>query len=1088
MLFALSDLETQLSESIEDGLVLFYRQDCTSQPNIQRGGELITQLIPQPAGATLRVYVRIIQGSEGVKVLGECTCSERKNCKHVALTLLQVLHQWDALPEMDRGEVGHVTGATSGNRACSNGVHRPSEQALLYIMQNADEGMLLETRMGRQSAQGGYTLSRHFKPSPRMLHSPPRFLQSDDLNILEYLLSLSYDGAETGFVLKGPGWSRMLEAVLATGRCYYEQVESTSLPLRLGESRTIAWRWRVDDHGRQHAQWFTVPAADTYLAQSPPWYLDSQTGECGPLNSDLPHDLLQRLYAMPPISPDDVEMLDIELHNDYPGLPIPPLQQFETVDVERVQPTPCLRLSTQIIKASKGVKERVDLVSLSFDYAGVVINRRMPACRFKEGRLIRVERDLTIEGAALATLCEVGLTEQEELSALTGEDCFLPEFELGDDEANVWLVFQAGALPRLKAEGWHIEFDQFRYHFTWAEGWICNPVKLDRQDWFSLSLGVSVEGQRIELLPILLQYLHALPDGLPMAEIGDEPLVIPYKDERSEDRLLALTARQIKPLLQILFEMYGNKALSNDNPAHLSRIQLARLTALRPDNDGLHLEWVADDDVQSLMHCLSGVDRISAVQPPSGLKAELRPYQQRGLDWLQFLREYRLAGILADDMGLGKTLQAIAHLLLEKQSGRAERPSLVVVPTSLMFNWHHEVQRFAPQLKLLLLYGPQRRSNFRHLSEYDLIITTYTLLMRDREVLSRQGFHVLILDEAQAIKNTKTQVRRAVKHIDARHRLCLTGTPLENNLGELWSLFDFILPGLLGDARQFSRCFRIPIEKQGDTLAAQRLSQRIRPFLLRRTKERVARDLPKKTEIIHSVMLEGEQREIYETVRVAMHRRVREEIARHGLERSRIIVLDALLKLRQVCCDPRLVKLDEAQKVNQSAKLSALMAMLHEMVEEGRRILLFSQFTGMLALIEEAVKKARIDYVKLTGRTKDREAPVNRFQQGTVPLFLISLKAGGVGLNLTAADSIIHYDPWWNPAVERQATDRAHRIGQQQAVFVYKLICEGTVEEKILAMQNRKQSLVDSLFQAGGSQEPQWSEQDLEMLFESLQE
>jgi SNF2 family DNA or RNA helicase len=311
---------------------------------------------------------------------------------------------------------------------------------------------------------------------------------------------------------------------------------------------------------------------------------------------------------------------------------------------------------------------------------------------------------------------------------------------------------------------------------------------------------------------------------------------------------------------------------------------------------------------------------------------------------------------------------------------------------------------------------------------------------------------------------------------------------LENNLGELWSLFDFILPGLLGDAKQFSRYFRTPIEKQGDKLVAQRLSRRIRPFLLRRTKEQVAQDLPKKTEIIHSVMLEGKQREIYETVRVAMHRRVREEIARQGLEQSRIIVLDALLKLRQVCCDPRLVKLDEAQKVNQSAKLSALMAMLHEMVEEGRRILLFSQFTGMLALIEEEIKKARIDYVKLTGRTKDREAPVNRFQQGTVPLFLISLKAGGVGLNLTAADTIIHYDPWWNPAVERQATDRAHRIGQEQAVFVYKLICEGTVEEKILAMQNRKQSLVESLFQAGGSQQPQWSEQDLEALFESLQE
>jgi superfamily II DNA or RNA helicase len=1087
MLFTLSDLEAQLSESIGDGLELFFKQGRLTQPNIQRGGALVTQLIPQPAGAPLRVYVRIIQGSEGVKILGECTCSERNNCKHVALTLLQVLHQWDALPELDSGDLGYVADEVSGNNAISNSVHRPSEQALIYIIHNSDEGMRVETRMGRQLAQGGYALNRYFKPSPRILHSPPRFLQSEDLKILKFLLSLVYDEVQTGFVLKGLRWSQILEAMLATGRCYYEKVEC-STPLRLGESRAIEWQWRVDNHGRQHAQLLTTPAADTYLPQSPPWYLDSRKGESGPLDTDLPHDLLRRLYSMAPISPDDVETISIELRNDYPDIPIPPLQQFETVDVKRVKPTPCLCLSSLEFEAPKGGKKRVNLASLSFDYAGIVISRRLPAYRFKEGCLIRVKRDLTMERVALASLCEAGLAEEEDLSALSGEDCFLPVYELGTDEANFWLGFQADALPRLKATGWRIEFDRFRYHFTWAEGWICNPVKLDRQDWFSLSLGVTAEGQRIELLPILLQYLRALPDGLSMTEIGDEPLIIPYKDQQSEERLLALTAQQIKPLLHILLEMYGNKALSNDKSVHLSRIQLARLSALRPESDGFYLEWVADADVQSLMHCLGNVDRISAVQPPSGLNAQLRPYQQRGLDWLQFLREYRLAGILADDMGLGKTLQAIAHLLLEKESGRADQPSLVVVPTSLMFNWHHEIQRFAPQLKMLLLHGPGRKSKFRYLDEYDLIITTYTLLMRDREVLVRQSYHVLILDEAQAIKNTKTQVRRVAKAIDVRHRLCLTGTPLENNLGELWSLFDFVLPGLLGDAKQFSRFFRTPIEKQGDSLVAQRLSRRIQPFLLRRTKERVARDLPKKSEIIHSVMLEGKQREIYETVRVAMHRRVREEIARQGLERSRIIVLDALLKLRQVCCDPRLVKLDEAQKINQSAKLSALMAMIHEMVEEGRRILLFSQFTGMLALIEEEIKKVRIDYVKLTGRTKDREGPVNRFQQGTAPLFLISLKAGGVGLNLTAADTIIHYDPWWNPAVERQATDRAHRIGQQQAVFVYKLICEGTVEEKILAMQNRKQSLVDSLFQAGGNQEPQWSEQDLETLFESLQE
>ncbi|HED19792.1 MAG TPA: DEAD/DEAH box helicase, partial [Gammaproteobacteria bacterium] len=442
--------------------------------------------------------------------------------------------------------------------------------------------------------------------------------------------------------------------------------------------------------------------------------------------------------------------------------------------------------------------------------------------------------------------------------------------------------------------------------------------------------------------------------------------------------------------------------------------------------------------------------------------------------------------ILADDMGLGKTVQALAHVLLEKEQGRADRPSLVVAPTSLMFNWRHEAERFTPSLKVLVLHGPQRHKRFADIANHDLILTTYPLLSRDKEPLLAHAYHLLILDEAQVIKNPRAQASRVVRDIDARHRLCLTGTPLENHLGELWSLFDFLLPGLLGDSKQFRRHFRTPIEKHADEITAQRLSRRIRPFLLRRTKQQVATELPPKTEIIQTVVLEGKQRELYETVRLAMHRRVREEIERQGMGRSHIVVLDALLKLRQVCCDPRLVKMASAQKVKQSAKLAMLMALLPEMVEEGRRILIFSQFTTMLGLIENELKNADINYVKLTGQTRDRAKPVQQFQAGKAPVFLISLKAGGVGLNLTRADTVIHYDPWWNPAVERQATDRAHRIGQQQAVFVYKLLCEGTLEEKIHAMQQRKQVLADSLYQSDGGNAPQWDEQSLDALFGPL--
>jgi SNF2 family DNA or RNA helicase len=574
-----------------------------------------------------------------------------------------------------------------------------------------------------------------------------------------------------------------------------------------------------------------------------------------------------------------------------------------------------------------------------------------------------------------------------------------------------------------------------------------------------------------------------------MERIVDRDLLLALEDRDGNPCLLRLSGSRALHILELMREIIESTPPPQNRSIPINRAQLARLASLEADPDGhpAPFSW-NDEESRQLADRLRNLERIPPCTPSASLQANLRPYQQQGLAWLQFLREFHLAGILADDMGLGKTLQILAHLLLEKESARCDRPSLVIVPTSLTFNWLHEAKRFTPGLKVLLLHGAQRKARFRQLDRYDLIITTYPLLTRDSEMLKAQDYHLLILDEAQTIKNPKAKASRMVRQLEARHRLCLTGTPLENHLGELWSLFDFLMPGLLGDDKQFRRDFRLPIESRQDAAAAARLSQRLRPFLLRRTKQQVARELPEKSEIVQSVVLEGAQRELYETVRLSMHRRVREEIERLGLARSQIVVLDALMKLRQVCCDPRLLKTDSAEPPPASAKLSHLLALLEEMVEEGRRILLFSQFTSMLSLIEAELRHAGIGYVKLTGQTRDRETPVRRFQQGEVPLFLISLKAGGVGLNLTAADTVIHYDPWWNPAVERQATDRSHRIGQRQKVFVYKLICEGTLEEKILAMQQRKQRLADSLYQKDGGSEPQWSEEDIDALFGPLSE
>jgi SNF2 family DNA or RNA helicase len=412
----------------------------------------------------------------------------------------------------------------------------------------------------------------------------------------------------------------------------------------------------------------------------------------------------------------------------------------------------------------------------------------------------------------------------------------------------------------------------------------------------------------------------------------------------------------------------------------------------------------------------------------------------------------------------------------------------VVAPTSLMPNWRAEAASFAPDLKVLVQHGANRKESFDAIASHDLVLTTYALLARDTDILAARDWHMVIADEAQFVKNPATAASKALRLLKSRHRLALTGTPLENHLGELWALFDFVSPGFLGNAKAFTKSWRTPIEKRGDRERQKLLARRVRPFLLRRTKAEVAGDLPPKTEIVEQVAFGDQQRALYDGIRLAMHKKLRDAIAAKGLRRSRIELLDALLKLRQACCDPRLVK--TANRVTGkpahgragSAKLERLMEMLPALIDEGRRILLFSQFTSMLDLIQAELATAQIPFVLLTGDTTDRATPVRRFQAGEVPLFLISLRAGGTGLNLTAADTVIHYDPWWNPAVEAQATDRAHRIGQDKPVFVHKLMALDTIEVKMDELKARKQSLADGLFDADSGGALDISEDDVEFL------
>ncbi|AKH17681.1 SNF2-related protein [Deinococcus soli (ex Cha et al. 2016)] len=434
------------------------------------------------------------------------------------------------------------------------------------------------------------------------------------------------------------------------------------------------------------------------------------------------------------------------------------------------------------------------------------------------------------------------------------------------------------------------------------------------------------------------------------------------------------------------------------------------------------------------------------------------------------------------------TVQTLSHLLLEKESGRADRPSLVIAPTSVIGNWQAEAAKFTPDLRVLTLHGKDRRAQFAQIPGHDLILTTYPLLPRDITELGAFEYHLVILDEAQNIKNTRTAAAKAAGSLSARHRLALTGTPLENHLGELWSQFNFLAPGLLHDEKTFRELYRTPIEKRGEASRRQALAARVRPFILRREKRDVARELPPKTEIPVRVTLDGDQRDLYETVRVTTETRVREELRARGLARSTIAILDALLKLRQAVTDPRLVKLDAARGVQNNAKFDWLQAHLPQMIEEGRRVLIFSGFATLLRHLEDWLREQRIPYSMITGSTQDRQGQIDAFQSGKTHVFLITLKAGGVGLNLTAADTVIHYDPWWNPAAEEQATDRAYRIGQDKPVFVYKLIAAGSVEERILDLQARKASLARGILDGGLSDATQLTPADLDRLFAPLED
>jgi SNF2 family DNA or RNA helicase len=454
---------------------------------------------------------------------------------------------------------------------------------------------------------------------------------------------------------------------------------------------------------------------------------------------------------------------------------------------------------------------------------------------------------------------------------------------------------------------------------------------------------------------------------------------------------------------------------------------------------------------------------IRPLDPAASFKGTLREYQREALGWFEFLRRFGFGGCLADDMGLGKTVMVLALLDARRVDADSERPrpSVAVVPRSLVFNWKDEAARFAPELRVLDYTGASRDA--ASIADHDLVLTTYGTLRRDAPALTAHAFDYVILDEAQAIKNAATASAKAVRLLRGNHRLALSGTPIENHVGELWSLFDFLNPGLLGTARAFKSVSGAQAGAEQEDLAL--VTQAVKPLILRRTKAQVEPELPPRTEQTIHCELEGPQRRFYDELRAHYRATLLARVARSGLAKSKMQVLEALLRLRQAACHPGLV--DPRRAEESSAKLDVLLPHLSEVIDEGHKALVFSQFTSFLALVRDRLQEQGIVYEYLDGQTRDRAARVERFNtDADCRVFLISLKAGGVGLNLTAAEYVFLLDPWWNPAVEAQAIDRAHRIGQHQHVFAYRLIAEDTVEEKVADLQRTKRELADAILTA----------------------
>jgi superfamily II DNA or RNA helicase len=797
-------------------------------------------------------------------------------------------------------------------------------------------------------------------------------------------------------------------------------------------------------------------ATGAWFEGSPGWYVDPQEGWARPIDRRVSPGAIRRLLRMPTIS-EAVERLPELVMQGLPkvalevGAELPELSQV--ADVVDLEPTFRVAAGGSLIEAQVSLRAAYEDVEIDVRADGmtlpVIVKPPEPGAG-KRARCIRC--DIAAQQAAAALLRDLGLIPAEDGNKFTAR---------GDLAIGFWTEGIA-TLP----ESWDIFVpDDLVEVQVRDEALTANARVSSGVDWLSLRLNFESEGVAVTQEELA----RCLSEGRRYVRLADGTFA-------------KLDPQKVREVLLRQAEILGT---GGGQGGHLPLSQAGRIEDLLAQVGRSNVSG----DAKEIFKKLKDIDEIKGTRKPRNLKAQLRPYQEQGFHWLWFLHEIGSGGVLADDMGLGKTVQTLALLLAVKaedaksEGKRKPFKVLIVAPTSVVTNWLREMDKFAPSLRHALWHGAERKERQDELDDADVVVTSYALLRRDEEMLKEIPWRYVIVDEAQQIKNPLSATARAAKRMKSDRRLALTGTPIENRLSEIWSIFDFVSPGLLGPLDKFEERYSRPIDA-GEKSAAEKLRATIHPFILRRTKAEVAKDLPEKIEADQFCELTGEQAALYAAVLKEVRAQVMGEVERQGLARSHIQILVGLTRLRQAACDPRLLGLPREFGDEDSGKLVALRELVQTSIAGGHKVLVFSQFVSMLQIVKRAMDDDGVRYAYLDGSTKDRQAVVEWFQSDNgPPVFLISLKAGGSGLNLTAADTVIHFDPWWNPAVEDQATDRAHRIGQTKVVTTYRLIAKGTIEEKILELADKKRELVGAVLaeDAGGAKK--LTKGDLDELF-----